>query len=82
MHRQELQFYIKCIIDELIYLASNIKSSVNIFPKLHGDPKANDIIHKFASRFTMRLQASFVKLNYWISKMSDEEKAMYNLSHS
>ena len=55
MHHQELQFSddnvkanIKCVIDELKYFASNIKSNVNIFPKLHGDPTANDIIHNFA----------------------------------
>ena len=73
---------IQCIIEELKLLASNIKSGVNIYPKLHCDPKANDIIHKFASRFNMRIQAWFVKLNYWISKMSQEEKEMYNLSQS
>ena len=73
---------IQCVIEELKLLASNIKSSVNIYPKLHCDAKANDIIQKFASRFNMRIQAWFVKLNYWISKMSQEEKEMYNLSQS
>jgi len=89
MHRQDLQFSddnvkenIKCVVEELKFLASNIKSGVNIFPKLRADPKANDIIHKFASRFTMRIQEWFVHLNYWISKMSAEEKHMYNLSQS
>ena len=72
----------QCIVEELKLLASNIKSGVNIYPKLRCDPKANDIIHKFASRFNMRIQAWFVKLNYWISKMSQEEKEMYNLSQS
>ena len=87
VNRDELQFSddnvkesIQCIVEELKLLASNIKSSVNIYPKLHCDPKANDIIHKFASRFNMCIQAWFVKLNYWISKMSQEEKEMYNLS--
>ena len=70
------------VIEELKLLASNIKSGVNIYPKLCCDPKANDIIHKFASRFNMCIQAWFVKLNYWISKMSQEEKEMYNLSQS
>ena len=73
---------IQCIVEELKLLASNIKSGVNIYPKLRGDPKANDIIHKFASRFNLRIQNWFVKLNYWISKMSQEEKEMYNLSQS
>ena len=73
---------IQCIIEELKLLASNIKSGVNIYPKLRCDPKANDIIHKFASRFNMCIQAWFVKLNYWISKMSQEEKEMYNLSQA
>ena len=55
---------IQCVIEELKLLASNIKSSVNIYPKLRYEPKANDIIHKFASRFNMHIQALFVKLNY------------------
>ena len=71
---------IQCVIEELKLLASNIKSGVNIYPKLCCDPKANDIIHKFASRFNLCIQNWFVKLNYWISKMSQEEKEMYNLS--
>ena len=89
VNHDELQFSddnvkdsIQCVIEELKLLASNIKSSVNIYAKLHCDPKANDIIHKFASRFNMHIQAWFVKLNYWISKMSQEEKEMYNLSQS
>ena len=56
MHHDELQFSddnvkqnIKCVVEELTFLASNIKSSVNIFPKVCKDPKVNDIIHKFAS---------------------------------
>ena len=73
---------IQCVVEELKLLASNIKSGVNIYPKLRCDPKANDIIHKFASRFNMCIQAWFVKFNYWISKMSQEEKEMYNLSQS
>ena len=89
VNRDELQFSddnvkesIQCVIEELKLLANNIKSGVNIYPKLCCDPKANDIIHKFASRFNMHIQAWFVKLNYWISKMSQEEKEMYNLSQS
>ena len=89
MHHDELQFSddnvkqnIKCVVEELRFLASNIKSGVNIFPKLRKDPKANDIIHKFASKFTMPIQDWYVKLNNWMSKMSDEEKEMYNLSQS
>ena len=73
---------IQCVIEELKLLASNIKSGVNICPKLCCDPKANDIIHEFASKFNLRIQTWFVKLNYWISKMSPEEKEMYNLSQS
>ena len=73
---------IPCIIEELKLLASNIESGVNIYPKLDHDPKANDIIHKFVSRFNLHIQNWFVKLNYWISKMSQEEKEMYNLSQS
>ena len=63
MQRDELQFSddnikqnIKCVVKELRFLAGNIKSGVNIFPKLRNDPKANDTVHKFASRFTMRIQ--------------------------
>ena len=88
MKRDELQFSedvkqnIKCVVEELSFLAGSIKSGVNIFPKLCNDPKANDIVHKFASRFSMRIQDWYVKLNYWISKMSDEEKELYNLSQS
>ena len=39
---------IQCVIEELKLLANNIKSGVNIYTKLCSDPKANDIIHKFA----------------------------------
>ena len=89
IHGDELQFSednvnqnIKSVVEELRFLASNINSGVNIFQKVRKDPKANDIIHKFASHFTMRIQDWYVKLNYWVSKMSDEEKEMYNLSQS
>ena len=39
---------IQCVVEELKLLASNIKSGVNIYPKLRCDPKANDIIHKMS----------------------------------
>lgn len=87
MKREELQYSdenvkenIKCVVGELKFLASHIKSGVNIFPKLRSDPKPHDILHKMASKFTMRIQDWYVKLNYWFSKMSDEEKEMYTLS--
>ena len=62
MHHDELLFSddnvnqnIKCIVEELRFLASNFKSSVIIFLKFRKDPKVNDIIHKFASKFTMHM---------------------------
>ena len=73
---------IECVVDELKYLVVNIKTGINLYPKLRTNPKPNDTVHKFAPRFNCHLQEWYVHLKYWVSKMSDEEKEMYNLSQS
>ena len=62
----------------IIALTKFIKVRVSVL--LRNDPQAHDLIHSiFGRKVNWRIQEYLVTINYWVKKMSSEEKAKYHL---
>ena len=60
----------------IIALTKFIKVRVSVL--LRNDPQAHNLIHSiFGRKVNWRIQEYLVTINYWVKKMSSEEKAKY-----
>ena len=64
----------------IIALTKFIKVHVSVL--LRNDPQAHNLIHSiFGRKVNWRIQEYLVTINYWVKKMSSEEKVKYHLKY-
>ncbi|MCG8623636.1 MAG: hypothetical protein MJE68_16790 [Proteobacteria bacterium] len=70
---------IRALIKLVIALTKFVKVRVSVIIK--DDPVALDLIHSiFGRKVNWRIQEYLVTIEYWLTKMDDEEKRKYYLS--
>ena len=70
---------IRKLVDEIILLIGYMKGGICVFPGVRNNPKAHDIIFGIFSKLNIKVQNYLVRIKYWESQMTDEERRLYGL---